>query len=268
MKEKKQKEKKQKKEKYVENHGILKNGKDYHVYHMTSSDYILSCLLGFAAGFIVLYAFFSNGLVSVLAGAGCAVFAPKVMNGFRKKKVLNALREQFRDLLDSLSASYTAGKNTVQAFDGAEADMAAIYGPASDIVNEVKIIKAGLSNSLTIEVMLMDFARRSGLDDIESFANVFEVCNRQGGDLKRIVCQSRDIIAEKIDIEMEIETMISGSRNELRIMVIMPMVVVLMLNGLGSEFGNTLANIGIKLGCMAIFVIAYVIGNKITKIRV
>ena len=52
-----------------------------------------------------------------------------------------------------------------------------------------------------------------------TIANVFEVCNRQGSDLKRIVSDTREIINDKIEVEMEIETMIAGSKNELNIMV-------------------------------------------------
>ena len=45
---------------YVEMHGLLGNGKDYHVYHMTKADYIIAWATGFAAGFAVLYAFFNS----------------------------------------------------------------------------------------------------------------------------------------------------------------------------------------------------------------
>lgn len=67
-----------------------------------------------------------------------------------------------------------------------------------------------------------------------SFANVFEVCNRQGSDLKRIVSETRDILNDKIEIEMEIETMVSGNKNELNIMMVMPVVVVLSLSAMGT----------------------------------
>ena len=61
--------------------------------------------------------------------------------------------------------------------------MISIYGEESDIVRELELICTGLNNNINIEVLLTDFAERSGLDDVMSFANVFEVCNRQGGDL-------------------------------------------------------------------------------------
>mgnify|MGYP000683010527 FL=1 len=58
--------------------------------------------------------------------------------------------------------------------------MISIYGEESDIVRELELICTGLNNNINIEVLLTDFAERSGLDDVMSFANVFEVCNRRG----------------------------------------------------------------------------------------
>lgn len=181
------KQKRKQKEEYVELRGLLGVGKDYHVYHMRFSDYLISWVLGIAAGFIVLLAFFNNFFVALIGGIVCALVVPKYYCGYRRKKQSDELRTQFKDLLESLTSSYSAGQNTVEAFHDAESDMRAIYGDGADIVQEVQIICTGLKNNINIEALLLDFANRSGLDDAMSFANVFEVCNRQGGDLKRIV---------------------------------------------------------------------------------
>ena len=259
-----------KKDAYVENHGMLNMGKDYHVYHMTVPDVLIACALGFAAGMVVCYAFFNSIPAGVVMGAVCAAFAPRVMNSYKKKKTLVALREQFRDLMDSLSGSYSAGKNTPQAFESAQNDLLMIYGEKADMVNELKIINTGLNNNISIESLLLDFAARSGLDDVKNFADVFDACNRKGGNIKDIVTMTKDVIGEKIDIEMEIETILSGNKNELNIMIVMPVVVVLMLGSLGGGTANenTAGNIVLKLVCIAVFVIAYLIGRKITDIKV
>ena len=60
-------------------------------------------------------------------------------------------------------------------------------GEKSDIVKEVEIITTGLHNNITIESMLEDFATRSGLEDIESFAVTFAVANRLGGNLNSVI---------------------------------------------------------------------------------
>ena len=230
--------KKQKKEEYVELNGVLGNAFDYHVYHMQFTDYLIAWILGFVLAMVVILIFFGSVIFGAVAGVLVAIKAPKFYAEFRKNQRLKSLREQFKDLLESLSASYSAGRNTPDAFQDACNDMISIYG--------------------------------SGLDDVMSFANVFEVCNRQGGDLKRVVNQTRDVISDKMEIEMEIDTMVAGNKNELNVMMVMPLLIVGMMKGMGiSSIGtNTPANVVIKVICIGIFGLAYVMGSRITDIKI
>ena len=261
---------KKEKEEYIEMTGLFGDAEDYHVYHMTNADYLIAYAIGFALGVVVVFVFFRSFVFSILAGVLCAIKAPVVYNDYKKKNRLKNLRLQFKDLLESLTASYSAGKNTPNAFLDALNDMISIYGEDADIVNELRIICAGLANNFNIEQLLLDFAARSELDDVTSFANVFEVCNRQGSDLKRIVSDTRDIINDKIEIEMEIETMLAGNKNELNIMMVMPLVIILSLSTMGTAtiVTNTPINVIIKLICLGIFGLAYLLGRKIVDIKV
>lgn len=262
--------KKKQKEEYTEMQGLMGNGKDYHVYRMTKTDVLIAWALGFAAAAVVLLAFFNSVTAAIAGGLICARLMPKYYCEFRKKRQLNHLRAQFKDLMESLTSSYSAGQNTVEAFRDAVNDMVSIYGEDADIVQEVRTICTGLDNNINIEELLLDFARRSSLDDVMSFANVFEICNRQGSDLKRIVSDTREIINDKIEVEMEIETMIAGSKNELNIMMVMPVIVVVMLRGLGSGMAgsNSAASVVVKIICIGIFALAYVMGRKIINIKI
>lgn len=258
------------KEEYTELKGVFGNAEDYHVYHMTKKDWPIAWALGFAVGVVVMYAFFRNMVLTLAGGIICAALIPPYYNEYRKNARLKQLRAQFKDLLESLSASYSAGRNTPDAFSDAGNDMVSIYGEDADIVKELQIICAGLANNLNIEQMLLDFANRSGLDDVMSFANVFEVCNRQGSDLKRIVSDTREIINDKMEIEMEIETMLAGNKNELNIMMVMPVVIVLSLSSLGTMtiVSNSLENLIVKFICLGIFGAAYLIGRRIVDIKI
>lgn len=258
------------KDEYVELTGLFGDAKDYHVYHMTKTDYLLSYGIGFLLGAIVFLVFFRSIIFSVAAGVICAWKAPLFYNNYKKNRRLKNLRLQFKDLLEALAASYSSGKNTLNAFSDAFSDMVAIYGEDADIVDELRMICAGLNNNFNIEQLLLDFANRSGLDDVTSFANVFEVCNRQGSDLKRIVSDTREIINDKIEIEMELDTMLAGNKNELNIMMVMPLVIIISMNSLGTGtiVSNTPVNVVVKLICLGIFGLAYVIGRKIVDIKV
>lgn len=261
---------KKKEPEYTELTGLLGVGADYHVYHMTKKDYLTAWLIGATVGIVVIFAFFRSLLFTLAGAVIAAMLAPGYYCEFRKNQRLNQLRLQFKDVLESLTASYSAGKNTVDAFQDAKGDMESIYGSDADIVDEVQIICTGLSNNINIEQLLLDFAKRCGLSDVMSFANVFEVCNRQGSDLKRIVSETRDILNDKIEIEMEIETMVSGNKNELNIMMVMPVVVVLSLSAMGTMtiVSNSPVNLLVKLICIGIFAVAYLMGRKIVDIKI
>lgn len=149
--------------------------------------------------------------------------------------------------------------------------MVQIYGENADIVRELKIILMGINSNINIETLLEDFADRSELKDIRSFADVFEVSVKQGGNIKDIISATRDIINDKIEIEMEISTLLSGNKNELNIMMIMPLIIIVSMEGLGSEMtvtGNSPLNILIKIISLGMFAGAYILGRKITTIKI
>ena len=266
----KPKEKKPKKQKevYIPKQGLMGIGEDYHVYYMTRQEKLTGLLIGAAAGLVIGYVFFNNWIVAVLLAIFAAVKIRKPYQDYLHKKRLKSLLLQFKDLLEALSASYSAGMATSKAFENAQGEMIQLYGPESDIAREMQIINVGLQHNLNIEDLLLNFADRSGLDDVNSFANVFDVCNRKGGNLQQIVGDTRKIINDKIDMEMEIQTMVAASKNELNIMMVMPLIIMLSMRGFGESMtGNSLANIVIKLAALAMFAAAYVRGKRMIEIK-
>lgn len=263
----KRKEKK-KVETYTPIAGIMGMGEDYHIYHMSTWDKLTGVMIGIVVGITIGYVFFSNWIVAALLAFFIAVKAQKPYCNYLKKKRLKKLLLEFKDLLETLTASYSAGQTTAKAFQDAQKEMADLFGADADIVQELNIINVGLQHNCNIEDLLLNFALRCGLDDVESFANVFEVCNRRGGNLKRIVGETRSVINDKIEIEMEIQTMVAASKNELNIMMVMPFIIMLAMRGLGDSMtGNSLLNIVVKFVALGIFAAAYSIGIKMIEIK-
>ena len=261
---------KKRRKKYVPEKALFGHADDYYVYRMNSVEKGLGALMGFGAGFFVCMVFFRSILFSVIAGGLLAVPGIAKYGNYLKEKRMQNLLFQFRDMMESLSASYSAGKNTQGAFQDACADLISIYGEKADIVHELKLMVSGLYNGQNIDDMLSNFALRSHLDDIESFATIFEVTNRYGGNLKKVVGETRQIINEKIETEMEIRTLLTANKNDLNIMILMPVVLMLMLGGMGdmSIVQNTPVNVVIKLIALALFGGAYYMGRKIVDIRI
>lgn len=255
---------------YVEKHGLMGNADDYHIYHMKITDYIIGFASGFLSGFVIIMIFFKLPVFAAAVGAICGIPAIKLYKKYRIEKRQRDLIIEFRDLLEALTTSYSSGKNTMEAFAESYQDLLDLYGEKSDIVNETRIIIAGMTNNIIIEDLLQDFAERSGLDDVESFAAIFESGLRQGGDIKQIVWDSRKIINDKIEIEMEIKTMLTEKENELNIMMVMPLIIMVALSGMGpmSASANTPLTVSVKIFAIMLFASAYLIGRKIVKIRV
>ena len=71
--------------------------------------YNLSCLR-----YDSLQVFFDNLIVSCAGGLVCGKILPKHYREYKKRKQINELRTQFKDLLESLTSSYSAGQKSLR----------------------------------------------------------------------------------------------------------------------------------------------------------
>lgn len=255
---------------YIPQKPLFGNGDDYYIHKMKPVECLAGGAMGVAAGAFVIMVFFRSYILALIAGLIMILPGIRKYQNFLKEKRRKVLLFQFRDMMESLTASYSTGKNTLGAFEDAYGDMIDIYGKKADIVNELKLIVDGIYNGLRVEDLLENFARRSHLDDIESFATIFEVSNEYGGNLKKVVGDTYRIISEKLEMEMEIKTLLTANQNELNIMMLMPLVIMLTLSSMGSMsvIQNTPLNVLTKIIALALFGIAYVAGRKIIDVRV
>ncbi len=259
-----------KKEPYQPIPGLIGEATDYNLYTPSFKEKVLWFVIGLIASGAVLYIFYESLIVSLIAGAICGIaFLP-----IRRKQVIKKRRQklsmQFRELLDALSTSIGAGKNVQDAFQGAVEDLAVQFTRDSDIVRELEIICAGMYNNIPIEDLLMNFAQRSNVDDIGNFANVFATCYRKGGNINEVIKNTAEIIGDKIEIKMELTTMVSGQKNEMNIMLVMPVLFMIVMKSMGGGLIDLSSAVGILsvTGALAIFVAAYFAGQWITNIKV
>lgn len=184
----------------------------------------------------------------------------------RKKKI----RKQFVDMLESLSVSIAAGQNVPSAMQTVKDDLLIQYTEKDYIVQEISVFLREMENGIPIEDLFSDFGKRTGIEDISNFGKVFEVAYRRGGNLKEIVKSCYDILSEKIEIEMEIQTKVASSANQMNIMILMPIFLIAMLKSSGEGFAENFTSAsGIISTTVSIFVfiIAYFVGRKILDIK-
>lgn len=248
--------------------GLLGNASDYEVYSFRPVERIIYILLGALAGGVVSFVFYENLIVSSLVGAVGALVYPRI----RKKQLIAKRKErlllQFRDCLECLSTSLGSGSNVPQAFQAAANDMSIQYGVDSDIYREVTIINSGIDGNVNVERLLMDFGERSGQEDIKNFADVFEVCYRKGGNIREIVKSTYQIICDKVDVQLEINTAVASKKIEQNAMLVMPVVFIFLLKMMGSDMIDlhSLQGVLSTTAGLVCFIVAFLVGKKILKI--
>lgn len=260
----------EKKEKYQPVESLIGDGVDYNVYEPSQKEKIVWFIIGMIVSGVVLYIFYESIIVSLIVGVILGIFFIPMRTNQVINKRKQQLTNQFKSLLEALSTSIGAGKNIYDSFTGAADDLAVQFTYESDIVKEINLIRVGLDNGVRIEELLLNFAARSGLEDIKNFANVFATCYKKGGNIKEVIKNTSTIINDKIEIKMELETMVSGQKNEQNIMLVMPVVFIVLLKSLGGELIDLQSPEGLLSVTVAliIFVIAYFISKKILDIKI
>lgn len=224
---------------------------------------LIGALAGFSVGYIMFESVLAEGLLALVATfAGGYWYCQRQI---RKRQA--EFRTQFCDYLDSISTSLSCGKNSYEAFSAADQDMRELYAEQAAICKESHLLMNGLSSGERIGPLLKDMADHASCEDVATFGEIFSICSRAGGNLKQVVDNTRTTLVEKITVETEIQTLLTGPKNELNIMACMPLVILgalRMLNGSLLEENVWWVN----LLALTIFVVSYLVGRKIVNILV
>lgn len=260
---------------------------NYKVYHMSKKEKILYFLLAFAAGAAVGYLFYGGigkdefgqptlvtWILNILIPAITGTIAGRLFVPMRRKSIIakqqKELSHQFRDMLDALTTSLGTGKNVSDSFMGVYEDLKIQYDSDAYILKELEVIISGIHNNVAIEDVLEDFGRRSNNDDILSFANVFKISYRKGGNIKDIIRNTHSILSDKMEIAEDIETLVTSNKLEQNIMIAMPIVLIAVIKMMSPEFAQnfvTPTGIASTTVSLIIFVIAYFIGKAVLDIK-
>ena len=243
---------------------------DYNHYRFSPKEVCVGYGAGFAIGFAVSYIFFHAWIFSLIVGiAGGFV----TLRQYRAKKIDARRRElllQFKNLLESLASSFSAGQIAYTAFWEAYKDLKGMYGEQGYLVQELGTMLEANENGIPLAGQLAEFASRCGLEDIQSFADVYVSCELHGVDMRNVVCETRQIINDKIDIEQQIREVLHSGKSELNMLVVMPVIMQVILGSISwlSASDNTPMNIIIKTISILLFAIAYMWGSRITRISI
>lgn len=244
---------------------------DYTVSQAGIFDHVVAFLIGFAACFAVLFIFYKIWILSVIGGIIFGVIYIFVSSQSAIAKRKDKLRTQFYDLLEAMSVAMRAGNPPLKALESARKDLSLIYSESSDIITEIDIIIGKFHNAMQLSEAFLDFAKRSRLEDITSFASIYATIEGKSSRADEIVRETQQIIADKMEIEMEIDTLMTAAKSEVNIMLFMPLVILGVIGYAGAGFMDAIytTNGGrlVSTGGLIVFIISFIMARKFSNIK-
>lgn len=244
---------------------------DYASYMLTGRQKGHYFLLAGGGLFFIGYLFYLNLILAAAMGL-LALPLERFYIQFKIRQQKEQLRQQFRDLLYSLSSSVAAGRQMGEALAEGRKNLSFIYEENQSIMAELSyMIKSIQESRTTDEMILKDFAYRSGVEEIVNFADVYSTCRATGANVNHMIARAAEVIMDKMTIDREIRTITAQKKAESKIISSMPVLVVFFLNlvspGYLSVLYHTLAGRFIMTAALGSILISYYIMNKILEVR-
>lgn len=243
---------------------------NYEVYHL--SRWERTKVLGIAAiGIILVTRLFYDNYWGLLGYPFLVVFLWKRSKEKGRHKRKEQLLREFMDALRVVNTSLSAGLSIENAWMEAKKEILALHGNGA-MYMELQGLEQQLALSHTVEEWLSEFAERSGVDSIQSFADVFSYAKRCGGNLTVIVDRTTQQMREKFDTEAEIQVLLAKRRLEQKVMEVIPVLILGYLRLSSGDYmealyGNLLGA-AIMTGCLIVYGISIYWANQILAIEV
>lgn len=179
------------------------------------------------------------------------------------------LNEHFVDFLSSLHTALEAGYSLENGIRTAQRDMERLYGIKDMLSMELKNIIRQMDYQRPAEEAFRHLGLRSGIEDLQNFGEVLAAAKRSGGQLSKIMEDTRRNLAEKMDTLREIRSGVAAREYEQKIMSCMPAVILLYVQFIFPELLRPLyhnpAGIFIMTICLAIYAVAFLLGRYLLE---
>ncbi|MDO5425800.1 MAG: type II secretion system F family protein [Eubacteriales bacterium] len=220
---------------------------------------------------MVSFLFYRSWIAFLVGMPGVVVFLKQQKKELIKRQK-KRLEEEFLMGMRSVSSALAAGYSVENAFSEGLVQIRKLYGEEALICREFAYIERMLRLNDTLESLLLDFGERSGVEDIQSFGEVFSVAKRSGGDLNAIIRNTISIISQKTEVQQEIEVCLAAKKMEQTIMSGIPFFILGYVGLTSPEFLEGLYHTGIGVlimtGCFGIYLAAFFLGRYFVRIEV
>ncbi len=244
---------------------------NYGVYVLSFREWLVYGLQGLAGCALAAYVFYRSG-AAFLAMAPVGLFYPLYRRGDLKKQRLRRLNLEFKDGILVLASFLSAGYSIENAVAASGQELALLYGEEGLMAGEFREMARGLGLNRTVEAVFLDLGERSGLEDVNNFAQVFAAAKRSGGDLVEIIGHTAGVIRDKVQVQEEIHTMTASKAFEQKIMSLVPIMIVLYIDLTSPGFFDimyaTMAGRLVMSGCLAVYGISLLLARRILQVEI
>lgn len=244
---------------------------DYSVYKFTKKELGVQILLYTLLDGVVSYLFYRSFYAFILFSPGVLWFLKERRKTFKRKRTTEFLN-QFLAGMKCISTALSAGYAIENAFEESLKEIGKIYGKGSMIFVEFSNIAAQIKLNRPVEQLVANLAERTDIEDIISFAQVFKVSKRTGGDMQAIIRNTVGAITQKQETQMEIGTCLASKKMEQNIMSAVPFFILIYVSVASPGFldvlyHNEMGAVVMSI-CLAIYLAAWFLGRKIVNIEV
>lgn len=230
---------------------------------------VLAISVGVAV--VVAYVFYHSVWGMVLLPGFYFLLKRRMRNELQRKRT-EALQEQFMHGMQILNTSLQAGLSMENAWREVQKETGALYGETSDFFREIKEMNRTVALNMPIERLFLDFAHRSGVEDMISFAEIFDYGKRSGGNWKKIIEGTVLRMYERYETQKEIEVLLAAKKLEQQVMNLVPIGMLLFLQMASWDYIKVLYHNPLGVLCMSVCLAAYgaavLLSEKIMEIQV
>lgn len=216
--------------------------------------------------------FFYHSFIPVILLSPLLIVYRKLCEIERERLRRQKLSLQFKDGILAVSAALKAGYSIENAFHEAYKDLCHLYKPEDEILQEFLYINRQLANNMVLESLLLDFAKRSRVEEIKDFAEVFSIAKRSGGNLNKIIEHTALLIGEKIQVKRDIQTILAARKFEQKVMNVVPLFILFYIDITSPGFFNPMygnpGGICIMTICLIVYFAAFLLSGKIVAIKI
>lgn len=182
------------------------------------------------------------------------------------------LNQQFKEGILILAANLSAGYSIENALVNSSQELDMLYGGEGMINREFAAMVRQIRMNQTVEQVFFEFADRSGLEDVQNFAQVFKAAKRSGGDLVAVINHTAGVIRDKAQVREEIMNLTASKKLEQKIMNLIPFFLIFYIDkaspGFFGMMYQTTAGRILMTVCLGVYGIAFWLSKKILDIPI